>query len=382
MALALDLALQGAGVGRDPHRRPIGLGPQAGRRQIGQGLADAGAGLGQHHARLALALARLEGEGGLGGVFALGRACLVQAHAAQHVGEAPLRALRRDRLGARLARRRLVLPFGDAAPGLQPRAAEALAHRPRAQGGDAGGRPGPVGAAQGLGQGQALLARGPGLLGQFGQELGAGVLQRLGLLGRRLGFGHAQGLGQADGGRRAEPRRSHEGVELEPIVEVARAGRGRQAQPPRRQARMGEQRPAALHQVAGVRRAHRPGARAVGDGALGAGQDDQGGREVQGGGNDGVHDSLGSSSTVETEPERSLCPLIRSSRPMPGSGGGEDAPQCDRAQAQQPEAQQGTAPRSATPGDIQARPRRRRSRGSGGPGRRAPGCRRYRPPDS
>ena len=45
-----DLALQVAGIGRDPHRALVLLGPQAGRRDIAEGLADPGAGLGQHRA--------------------------------------------------------------------------------------------------------------------------------------------------------------------------------------------------------------------------------------------------------------------------------------------------------------------------------------------
>ena len=49
--LAGDLALQVAGVGRDPHRALVLLGPQAGRRDIAERLADAGAGLGEHRLR-------------------------------------------------------------------------------------------------------------------------------------------------------------------------------------------------------------------------------------------------------------------------------------------------------------------------------------------
>jgi hypothetical protein len=44
-ALALDLPLQGARVGGDPDRRPVGLGPEGGGRQVPQGLADPGPGL-------------------------------------------------------------------------------------------------------------------------------------------------------------------------------------------------------------------------------------------------------------------------------------------------------------------------------------------------
>src|SRR3546814_7552604 len=64
--LVVDLALQVAGVGGDPDRGIVALGPEAGRGQVAERLAGAGARLGQHHARLALVLARGEG-GGRGG---------------------------------------------------------------------------------------------------------------------------------------------------------------------------------------------------------------------------------------------------------------------------------------------------------------------------
>ena len=86
MALPFDLPLQGAGVGGDPDGGTIGLGPQTGGRQIAEGLADAGARLRQHHARLALALARLEDVGGLKGVLGLGRAGFIQSRAGQQLG--------------------------------------------------------------------------------------------------------------------------------------------------------------------------------------------------------------------------------------------------------------------------------------------------------
>ena len=62
-----------------PAGRPVGLGPQRGGRQVAQGLADAGAGLGQHHARLALLFAGRKGEGGFGGELRLCGPRLVQA---------------------------------------------------------------------------------------------------------------------------------------------------------------------------------------------------------------------------------------------------------------------------------------------------------------
>ena len=53
-----DLALQVAGIGRDPDRALVLLGPQAGRRDIAEGLADAGAGLGEHRAAARRACSR------------------------------------------------------------------------------------------------------------------------------------------------------------------------------------------------------------------------------------------------------------------------------------------------------------------------------------
>ena len=58
-----DLALQIAGVGGDPKTRAVLLGPQAGGRQIAQGLAGAGAGFDQGDAGRAGILARPEGIG-------------------------------------------------------------------------------------------------------------------------------------------------------------------------------------------------------------------------------------------------------------------------------------------------------------------------------
>ena len=47
--LAVELALQRLGEGRDPDRPARRLGPQRGRGEIGEGLADPGPGLGQQH---------------------------------------------------------------------------------------------------------------------------------------------------------------------------------------------------------------------------------------------------------------------------------------------------------------------------------------------
>jgi hypothetical protein len=63
---ALDLALERAGVGGDPDGGAVGLGPERGGREVTEGLADPGAGLGQHHPRLAFTVAGLFGLGNRG----------------------------------------------------------------------------------------------------------------------------------------------------------------------------------------------------------------------------------------------------------------------------------------------------------------------------
>jgi hypothetical protein len=228
-ALALDLALQGAGVGRDPHR-PVGLGPQRGRGQVAQGLADPGAGLGQHHVRLALALARLEGEGGLGGVVGLGDAGLVQARALQQFGQPDARPFGIDRLGAGLAGRRLGPPTRQPRPDVEarernccrpgPSAAAPITAGPRASRRGPGSRRPPAPPRGGLGASGPVRQQGVGGLAQ-GLRPGLGA----------LGLGQAQGLGQAGGGRGAELGRADEGEQLQRVEDAGGARRGVEAEP-------------------------------------------------------------------------------------------------------------------------------------------------------
>ncbi len=72
----VDLALQVAGKGADPHAAVVLLGPQAGGRQIAEGLAGPGARLGQHQMRVATSFARSECRGGGAGVVSLARPLL------------------------------------------------------------------------------------------------------------------------------------------------------------------------------------------------------------------------------------------------------------------------------------------------------------------
>ena len=110
----VDLALQMAGEGADPHAAVVLLRPQAGRRQIAERLAGAGAGLRQHQMRIAAGLARREGGGGGAGIVRLARPLLGMRP--QHRGEP------RPRLGLRHRQRRgrrqrcRVLPLRQALP--------------------------------------------------------------------------------------------------------------------------------------------------------------------------------------------------------------------------------------------------------------------------
>ena len=99
--LAGDLVLEVAGEGRDPHRALVLLGPDARGRDIAQGLADPGAGLGEDDLRLALALARAEGGADRGGVVRLLRPRL--GARAQELREAAARLALLDRRNCRAA---------------------------------------------------------------------------------------------------------------------------------------------------------------------------------------------------------------------------------------------------------------------------------------
>ncbi|MNN31402.1 hypothetical protein D3C81_1450900 [compost metagenome] len=175
-AFAVDLALQGAGVGRDPGRPRIALGPQAGGGQIAESLAGAGARLGQQDTRAALLVAGRKGVGGLGGVVRLGRAGLVQTRGLQQFVEPDAGALAIDGGGPGLAARGLVLPLGEAGPDVQARAALApVAQGPGLKRGQHARTPGPARPVQRPGQGEGVLAPRIGGVGQFVEQVGGGV---------------------------------------------------------------------------------------------------------------------------------------------------------------------------------------------------------------
>ena len=147
--LVVDLALQVAGVGGDPHRRAVLLRPQRRRRHVAQGLADAGAGLDQHDVGLVLLLARREGLAGRRGVVALGRPRLGHVGPGRdQLGEAQARLARLDRLAARRRRGRRLLPLRQALPDVETGAGpRLLGRRDRCRGRPAPHRPTAIGRA-------------------------------------------------------------------------------------------------------------------------------------------------------------------------------------------------------------------------------------------
>ena len=114
---AVDLALQMAGEGADPDRALVALGPQAGRRDITQRLAGAGAGLRQHQMRIAALLAWGEGLGGGPGIVGLPGPLL--GLRPQDLRQPAARLRLADRIGRRRGQRRRILPFGQPPPDLQ-----------------------------------------------------------------------------------------------------------------------------------------------------------------------------------------------------------------------------------------------------------------------
>ena len=241
--LVVDLALQVAGVGGDPHRRAVLLGPQRGRRDIAQGLADAGAGLDQHDVGLVLLLARREGLAGGRGIVALGRPRLGHVGAGRdHLRQAQARLARLDRLAAGRRGGRRLLPLRQALPDVEAGAGARLLGRViDAERGQHGIAPRPVAARHGRG-GVLELGRGEGchvvqLVEQRARDLGQGGH----FVFRRGRHAEIERLAQAARRRQAEARRPHEGEELQKVAcrQVV------QPEPRRDRRRMADQRQAA-----------------------------------------------------------------------------------------------------------------------------------------
>ena len=147
--LLVDLALEVARVRGEPDRALVALGPEAGRRDIAEGLADSGACFRQHHVGLLFRLHRVEGRAcRRGEVRLLGPGLRTVA---EQVGEAPTRGRRSHRVVPRCCRRRALLPFLEPGPdGKRARVAGPAGTRRRAAAGLQRGHhriaPGPTGA--------------------------------------------------------------------------------------------------------------------------------------------------------------------------------------------------------------------------------------------
>lgn len=119
--LAVDLMLQVAGKGGQPHGHVVLIRPQACGGDVAEGLADPGPGLGQDHQRRAFHVGWREGGGDRRRVVRLaGTGFRI---AAQQGAETRARFGRLHRGCARRRRWRLFLPFGQPAPHVQPRRA-------------------------------------------------------------------------------------------------------------------------------------------------------------------------------------------------------------------------------------------------------------------
>ena len=241
--LVVDLALQVAGVGGDPYRRAVLFRPQRGRGDIAQGLADAGAGLDQHHVGSVLLLARREGLAGGRCVVALGRPRLGHVGAGRdHLRQAQARLARLDRLAARRRRGWRLLPDRQALPDVEAGAGARLLDRViDAQRGQHGIAPRPLAARHGRG-GVLELGRGQRchvvqLVEQCARDLGQGG----DFFFRRRRHAEIERLAQAARRRQAEARRPHEGEELEKVARHQVV----QPEPRRHRRRVADQRHAA-----------------------------------------------------------------------------------------------------------------------------------------
>ena len=117
LQFAVDLALQVAGEGADPDGAFVLFRPDAGGREVAEGLAGASAGLGQHHMRIAADLPRREGGGGGAGVVALAGALF--GVRAEHGGETLTGLGFRDGVGGWRGLRGGVLPLRQLLPDFQ-----------------------------------------------------------------------------------------------------------------------------------------------------------------------------------------------------------------------------------------------------------------------
>ncbi len=119
--IGIDLLLQGLGIGRDPHLALRLARPRMRRRQIAEGLADAGTGLGQQHVRLILHPLRREDIARPEGEFELFRPAFPKRRPRQIGTEAFRHLFVRQGHGARIAFGGLILPFFQQRPDFERR---------------------------------------------------------------------------------------------------------------------------------------------------------------------------------------------------------------------------------------------------------------------
>ena len=207
-ALAVELALERLGEGRDPHRAVGLLGPERGGGEIAQCLADPGAGFGEEDVGPVLLRPGGEDGGGGGGVIAL---ALTRLGALADQLFEPVRGFGEvDSNRSRLRAAAAFLPFGQFRE--EPWLVPLRSLEPR---GDGGG-PRPAQAMEGLRRGPGAGALRPVRL-QRGEKGRSGPAQEVSRLVVALRLGEAEGVGDAPGRRNREARRVDEGVELEQV---------------------------------------------------------------------------------------------------------------------------------------------------------------------
>ena len=147
--LAGDLGLQVAGVGRDPHRAPVLLRPEAGGRDVAERLPDTGPGFGKNRSGLFGLVARGKGGGNCRGVVALLRPLL--GAGAEQLDEPRASLLGAYRLVAGRRRRGRLRPLVEPDPHAQPGCFPRCAGLGGRQGGEHRGAPQPTRALHHLG---------------------------------------------------------------------------------------------------------------------------------------------------------------------------------------------------------------------------------------
>jgi len=218
--LVLDLVLQVAGVGGDPHRRPVAFRPHRRRRQIAQRLADPRSGFRQHHVGGVGGGARGEGGGDRPGVVRLlrtGFRHLARPARRQEFGQSAPRVLGIDGELTRRRKRRPLLPLRQARPDPQGRALGLRRPLGPIESGEDRPGPGPTGLSHLRRQRQGLarvLATGGSDLPQQTPH-GAQQGQRLPL--QPLGRGKLQRQGQTLGRGKAKRGGPDESEEFERV---------------------------------------------------------------------------------------------------------------------------------------------------------------------